>query len=403
MSEIKLTADSGGGTVSWKGPASTTGNAAFQLTLPVNDGDANEVLTTNGSGALTWGAAASSVCARNYITNGDMQVAQRGASFTGGGTTDISKNDDDDYTLDQWILLSDGNDIVDVTQATEVPTAGATNSIALDVETTAKKFGILQVIEGKDCKSIIGGTASLSFKMKASAVDKLDSVKAAIISWSSTVDAVTSDVVSAWGAEGTRPTLATNWTYENANSSGTTGNFTPTTSWATYTLKNVSIDTSSTTNVAVFIWSDVTDTTAGQFLYITDVQLEAGADTTDYLRKRYDDELRNCTRYLYAHIQDVHEPLSTGDKYGGANGHSIIPFINVMRANPTALIINGTSYWQYQSTGNQDEYDNISLLQSSQKAAKLYHDGNFAGGYQGYAKTAWSDNAAARLIFTAEL
>ena len=57
MSEIKLTADSGGGTVSWKGPASTTGNAAFQLTLPVNDGDANQVLTTNGSGALTWGAA----------------------------------------------------------------------------------------------------------------------------------------------------------------------------------------------------------------------------------------------------------------------------------------------------------------------------------------------------------
>jgi hypothetical protein len=214
---------------------------------------------------------------------------------------------------------------------------------------------------------------------------------------------VTSDVVSAWGSEGTRPTLVANWTYENANDSGTTGNFTPTTSWATYTLKNVSIDTSSTTNVGVFIWSDVTDNTAGQFLYITDVQLEAGADTNGYLRKRYDDELSNCTRYLYAHIQDVHEPLSTGDKYGGSNGHSIIPFINVMRANPTALIINGTNYWQYQSTGNQDEYDTISLLQSSPKAAKMNHDGNFAGGYQGYGKTAWSDNAAARLIFTAEL
>ena len=77
--------------------------------------------------------------------------------------------------------------------------------------------------------------------------------------------------------------------------------------------------------------------------------------------------------------------------------------MNVMRSNPTALIINGTSYWQYQSTGNQDEYDNISLLQSSQKAAKMNHDGNFDGRYQGYAKTAWSDNAAARLIFTAEL
>ena len=34
MSQLKLTADSGGGTVAIKGPASTTGNAAIELTLP---------------------------------------------------------------------------------------------------------------------------------------------------------------------------------------------------------------------------------------------------------------------------------------------------------------------------------------------------------------------------------
>tara|TARA_R100001443_G_scaffold101227_1_gene109056 strand:- start:258 stop:872 length:615 start_codon:yes stop_codon:yes gene_type:complete len=57
MSELKLTADSGGGSVSLKGPASTTSNAAVQLTLPQNDGDASQYLQTNGSGALTWAAA----------------------------------------------------------------------------------------------------------------------------------------------------------------------------------------------------------------------------------------------------------------------------------------------------------------------------------------------------------
>ena len=57
MSELKLTADSGGGSVSLKGPASTTSNAAVQLTLPQNDGDASQFLQTNGSGALTWAAA----------------------------------------------------------------------------------------------------------------------------------------------------------------------------------------------------------------------------------------------------------------------------------------------------------------------------------------------------------
>ena len=57
MSELKLTADSGGGTVAWKAPASTTSNAAVTLTLPQNDGDADQVLATNGSGTLSWAAA----------------------------------------------------------------------------------------------------------------------------------------------------------------------------------------------------------------------------------------------------------------------------------------------------------------------------------------------------------
>jgi len=190
------------GNVTTAGDLTTSGDltTAGDLTVTGNDikSSGATAITMSGANVTVAGTCTatggfvgiSSVCARNYITNGDMQVAQRTASFTGGGTTDISKNDDDDYTLDQWILLSDGNDIVDVTQSTQVPTTGATNSIALDVETANKKFGIFQPIESADCKSIIGGTASLSFKMKASAVDKLDSVKAAIISWSSTADSV---------------------------------------------------------------------------------------------------------------------------------------------------------------------------------------------------------------------
>ena len=54
MAELKIKADSGGGTVSFKGPATTTSNAAVQLTLPVDDGTANQVLKTDGNGALSW-------------------------------------------------------------------------------------------------------------------------------------------------------------------------------------------------------------------------------------------------------------------------------------------------------------------------------------------------------------
>ena len=54
MAELKIKADSGGGTVSFKGPATTTSNAAVQLTRPVDDGTANQYLKTDGSGALSW-------------------------------------------------------------------------------------------------------------------------------------------------------------------------------------------------------------------------------------------------------------------------------------------------------------------------------------------------------------
>ena len=54
MNEIKLNADSGGVTVSLKGPATTTGNAAVPFVLPVADGSAGQLLKTDGSKNLGW-------------------------------------------------------------------------------------------------------------------------------------------------------------------------------------------------------------------------------------------------------------------------------------------------------------------------------------------------------------
>jgi len=71
MAELKIKADSGGGTVSFKGPASTTLDAAVQLTLPVDDGTANQVLTTNGSGALSWAAP---VIADDSLTEAKLDI-----------------------------------------------------------------------------------------------------------------------------------------------------------------------------------------------------------------------------------------------------------------------------------------------------------------------------------------
>jgi len=226
---------------------------------------------------------------RNKLINGDFQVIQRGANHV---STVFYNNNDTVYTLDRWQLFSDGNDIVDVTQeTTNVPTNGL-YAIALDVETANKKFGIAQKIEQKNCVDLIGNEVTLSFKAKVSSTTNLDNVKCAIIAWDGTADTLTDDMISAWGAEGTDPTLATNYTYEN-----TPANLNLTTSYATYTT-TATIDTSGTKNVVVFIWSDVTTTSTGEFLYITDIQLEKGAGSTPFERKNYQQQLRDCLRYF---------------------------------------------------------------------------------------------------------
>jgi hypothetical protein len=232
-------------------------------------------------------AAASPYVLKNRLVNGSFNIAQRGTSFVSGA------NNDDTYNLDRWYVLSDGNDAVDITQTTTVPT-GAKYSIGLDVETVNKKFGIAQIIENVNCYDAIGGNVTLSFQAKVSATTKLDNVKCAVIAWSGTADTVTSDIISAWEAEGTNPTLIANATYEN-----TPANLNVTTSWATYSV-TANVDTASTTNIIVFIWSDVTDTTAGDFLHITNAQLEVGSSATPFERRFYGQELANCQRYFEA-------------------------------------------------------------------------------------------------------
>lgn len=223
---------------------------------------------------------------RNMLINGDFRVAQRGTSFT----STSGANNDDTYNLDRWTLLSDGNDIVDVTQSTTAPTDGL-YSIGLDVETVNKKFGILQIVEQRNIVGAIGQVVTLSFQARISGTS-ISNVKAVVLAWSGTADTVTSDVVSAWGADGVTPTWATNWTAEN-----TPSNLAVTSSWATYRIQ-ATIDTANTRNLAVFIWCDDTTTTLGDFLYVTNVQLEIGAVASPFERRIYGEELDLCYRYF---------------------------------------------------------------------------------------------------------
>jgi len=289
---------------------------------------------------------------KNRLINGDFSVAQRGTSFTSSG----SANNNDTYNLDRWYLLSDGNDAVDVTQDTTTVPTNQLYAIALDVETANKKFGIAQIIEQKNCVGLIGKTVNLSFQAKVSSTTKLDNVKCAIVAWSGTADTVTSDIISAWGAEGTNPTLIANATYEN-----TPANLNVTTSYATYSV-SAAVDTASTKNIIVFIWSDVTDTTAGDFLYITDVQLEVGSVATPFERRPYGMELALCQRYFSKLNNDGSGggvPIASGIQSSTTAGVLVTNYPVTMRAEPTAIISNiqATDFVAWVETATQTAFN----------------------------------------------
>ena len=301
---------------------SNMGYVGIGTNVPQNS--LNVVGTVNATGDVV----ANNFVQDNLLYNSNFGIWQRGTSFT------ASTNNDDVYFADRWNLVSDGNDTVDVTREDTVVPTGSTYSTKFDAETANKQWGIVQILEQKDAQEIIGDSVSLSFKARTTS-SQIATIRAAVISWNSTADSVTSDVVATWNGGGTNPALATNWVYEN-----TPSNLALTDSYQTFKIENISIDTSSTKNVAVFIWVDDTTITVGDLLYLSQIKLEKNPYATNFKRqgKNIADELALCQRYC------IRWSKPSGANYPAImNGHGrdtttlqgVLYFPVTMRAIPT--------------------------------------------------------------------
>jgi hypothetical protein len=99
------------------------------------------------------------------------------------------------------------------------------------------------------------------------------------------------------------------------------------------------VDTASTSNIIVFIWSDVTDTTAGDFLYITNVQLEKGATATSFDYRPFGTELALCQRYFQKTNPDnvtLRQGGLSGVAYSATGAVLYYSFPVQMRSAPSA-------------------------------------------------------------------
>ncbi len=228
------------------------------------------------------GARLAYLTRKNRVINGDMRVKQRVTL----GTTD------DTYTLDRWNLLIEDTAAWAVTQETsDVPTDGSKYALKLTADGTDDKGGIATYLEYRDVADMRGGPASLQCKLKASNA-RIGDVRMAVLEWTGTADSLTSDVVSSWGSAGTNPTLASNWAYL-----GTPANLSVTTSWATYRVEGLTVGASAN-NLAVFVWVDDESNDNGDYLLVTDVQLEPAPTCSGFERRPMAIETILCQRYL---------------------------------------------------------------------------------------------------------
>ena len=126
MSQVKLTADSGGGTTSLKGPSATTGNADVVLKLPVADGSSGQVLKTDGSGQLSFTSNAGTT----INNNADNRV------ITGSGTAN-TLNAESNVIID-----SSGNVGVGTTSPARHMHLNGSNSDTVQLHITNSTTGI---------------------------------------------------------------------------------------------------------------------------------------------------------------------------------------------------------------------------------------------------------------------
>lgn len=253
---------------------------------------------------------------QNMLINGGMNVWQRNTTAT---------PNDDVYTgADRWNMLTEANAAWTVARDTDVPTTGGSKySMKCSNVTLNNQMGIVQFLEARDAAKLFGKNVSLSFMAKTVGTE-IANLRIALLSWTSTEDVLTSDVIATWGQNGTNPTWATNWTMEN-----TPVNLPLTANWTRFTAENIAIDTASTKNIAIVIWTDDGTITAGDDFWLTQVQLNIGSKATQFIPRNIADEHMRCSRYYQDHSGPAYRIYHS-------NVHRLgVPLPYEMRTSPT--------------------------------------------------------------------
>ena len=326
------------------------------------------------SGTISGGAGMGSF--RNRIINGDMRIAQRGASANIAPTSGSSAI----YgSVDRWFTWTRVASLISVQQSSTVPLGlGFTyswliTSLSGYTVVSGDYHGIGQYIEGYNIADLNWGTSygvpvTLSFWIRSSTAGNYS--------------------FSLEGGAGFAPSYAVQYTINNPNTwqqivltippppNGYTGNFSTTNSagvrlwWdlgssdATYAITTPGIwqagDKLRVAGSTNFI------STNGATMYITGVQLEKGTVATPFDARSYATELALCQRYFYQMTSAAASYTCFGAGWASAaGGYFVIPFPVPMRTGVSSLSASAASTFYVATTAGNATASSIAIQAST--------------------------------------
>jgi len=240
----------------------------------------------------------------------DTQVGMRNRLINGSFAIDqrlVTAPTDDVYVHDRWYVLTQTAAITVGTQS--LPESGQPKCIRLtQSQAGAQRMGLAQIVESANCIDLRALAAVLSGRVR---ISNSQALRWAVLEWTGTADAVTSDVVADW--------TSTTYTASNFFIASTavvaSGTLTPGAATWTALTEITGSPTASMNNLIVFIW---TDGTAAQnvTLDIGSMQLERGTQASIFERRSFGVEYRLCQRYYEKTF-----PLATAPaQNAGVNG-----------------------------------------------------------------------------------
>lgn len=254
---------------------------------------------------------------KNRLINGGFRLNQRAAA----------SNADDTYCLDRWYVLTQTGTIA-ASQLTD-PETGAVNGIRLtQSQAVAQRMGLAQIIESANCRDLRSVITTLAGRLRLSTSDN---IRYAVLEWTGTADAVTSDVVSNWTSTSYTAGGFFNSTTLNVLAVGQVAAVAAT--WRDLTALNATLGASAN-NIIVMVWTE-NAVAQNVTLDLNSMQFEAGATATHFDHLPISVVTALCQRYF-----------QLGG--GGASGRSAstvsvvvgAPFPAVMRAAPTRAVVN---------------------------------------------------------------